>query len=112
MMAQGMARGARVAPGKQVLAAMAKSPGLAAPLAMLAMVRTAEPTLVRVSCWGVLVAGRLTEPKFRLADDCGTVQQPASGDRAFGCLDPASPDMAARRRGAQSCAPPLDFGRF
>src|SRR5438270_2888466 len=58
------AAGARVAP--QVVAATAKSPGLAPAIAMPAMVRTAVPALVRVTRWAVLVAGRLTEPKVRL----------------------------------------------
>src|SRR5437868_4469722 len=56
--------GARAAP--QVLALMAKSRGLAPPIAMLAMVRTAVPVLVRVTRLAALVAGRLTAPKFRL----------------------------------------------
>src|SRR5207302_823896 len=59
------AAGARVAP--QVLAAMAKSPGLAPPIAILVMVRTAVPVLVSVTRWAALVVRRVTEPKVRLA---------------------------------------------
>jgi hypothetical protein len=54
---------AREAP--QVLAAMAKSPGSAPPIAMLAMVKMAVPVLVRVTRRGALVARSLTGPTFR-----------------------------------------------